>query len=254
MSAINTGSIDVNYPMPGVNNSSQGFRDNFSSIKANLDIAGTEIGDLQSKAIVKSALTGIPIDNNMNNTLMSNALTQGFRRTTYNLGNNLSGAVAVNCANGDVQFGSLTGNITVTFSGFAPSGTWSTVELYLTVSTANYTIGLPSSVSIGTKTLENYITTGSGGNIRILGSLGYDSPSVVHLIFSTKDCGTTIEVASGNRPRRATQIATTVPTTATGVQGDRAGTIAADTSFVYVCTANYDGVTAIWKKIALAPF
>lgn len=250
MSSINTGSINVNYPVPGQNNSSQGFRDNFTSIKTNLDIAGNEISDLQNKTIVKSALSGMPLDNNMNNTLITNALTQGFRQTTYNLGNSLSGTVSINCANGDFQYGSLTGSITLGFTGFAPSGTYSVVELYLTVSSANYTISLPGSVSVGKSTLENF----SGGNIRVLGSLGTDTPSIVHLVFSTKDCGTTIEVAPVNRPRRATQIATTVPTSAVGVQGDRAGTITSDSNYIYLCTGNYDGVTAIWKKVALVAF
>ena len=36
MSTINTNGLDVNYPIPGVNNNSQGFRDNFTSIKTNL--------------------------------------------------------------------------------------------------------------------------------------------------------------------------------------------------------------------------
>jgi hypothetical protein len=254
MSAINTGSIDVTYPVPGVNNSSQGFRDNFTSIKNNLDIAGSEIGDLQSKSIVKSGLTGISLDNNMNNTLISNALTQGFRQTTYNLGNNLSGTVNLNCENGDVQYGTLTGNITLGFSGFAPAGTWSVVQAYLIVNSANYTIGLPSSVSIGVKTLENYVSTGSGGNIRIQGSLGADSPSIVHLLFATKDCGINIEVIPVNRPRKATQITNTVPASSIGSQGDRAGAIAADANYIYVCTADYNGSTSIWKRAALGSF
>ena len=45
-SAINTGSMNVSYPTPGVNNSSQGMRDNWASIKTNLDSAGTEITDM----------------------------------------------------------------------------------------------------------------------------------------------------------------------------------------------------------------
>ncbi len=254
MSAINTGSIDVTYPVPGVNNSSQGFRDNFTAIKNNLDIASSELSDLQSKSILKSGLNGIPLDNNVNNTLISNALTQGFRQTTYNLGNNLSGTVNLNCENGDVQYGTLTGNITLSFSGFAPAGTWSVMHAYFTVSTANYTIGLPSSVNVGTRTLENYVSTGSGGNIRILGSLGADTPSVIHLIFATKDCGISIEVSSGNRPRKATQITTTVPSTSIGAQGDCAGAIAADANYIYVCTANYNGSSSIWKRVALVSF
>ena len=53
MSTINTNALDVNYPIPGVNNNSQGFRDNFASIKTNLNTAATEITDLQNKVVVK---------------------------------------------------------------------------------------------------------------------------------------------------------------------------------------------------------
>ena len=49
MSTINTNGINVNYPVPGENNSSEGFRTNFTSISNNLDIAGNEITELQQK-------------------------------------------------------------------------------------------------------------------------------------------------------------------------------------------------------------
>ena len=42
-SAINTNGINVNYPVPGINNSSQGFRDNFTAIRTDLNTAATEI-------------------------------------------------------------------------------------------------------------------------------------------------------------------------------------------------------------------
>ena len=87
MSSINTNPININYPVPGVNNNSQGFRDNFASIVTNLNAAGTEITDLQNKVVVKQALTGTTVNNDMANTLFSNASTRSFRATTYNLGN-----------------------------------------------------------------------------------------------------------------------------------------------------------------------
>ena len=73
MSTINTNGINVDYPVPGENNSTQGFRDNFTSIKNNLNTASTEITELQDKAVLKQGLTGVAIDNNMANTLISNA-------------------------------------------------------------------------------------------------------------------------------------------------------------------------------------
>jgi len=46
-------------------------------------------------------------------------------------------------------------------------------------------------------------------------------------------------------------INTSKTATATGTSGDVAGSISWDGTNLYVCTANYDGVTAIWKKLVL---
>jgi plastocyanin len=44
----------------------------------------------------------------------------------------------------------------------------------------------------------------------------------------------------------------TVPTTSKGQAGDKAGTLAANSSFIYYCTTDYtDGVANIWKRVAL---
>ena len=74
--------MNVNYPLPGVNNSTQGFRDNFNSIKNNLDIAASEISQLQITSILKSALPGQTLDNNMANAVLSNVALRGARNTT----------------------------------------------------------------------------------------------------------------------------------------------------------------------------
>ena len=46
-------------------------------------------------------------------------------------------------------------------------------------------------------------------------------------------------------------ITTTKTATGVGSAGDVAGSIAWDTTNLYVCTANYDGSTAVWKKLVL---
>jgi hypothetical protein len=54
--------IDVTYPVAGVDNDTQGFRDNFSNIKNALNVADAEISDVQlkvNKLIPLSDLTGI---------------------------------------------------------------------------------------------------------------------------------------------------------------------------------------------------
>ena len=160
MSTINTNALDVNYPIPGVNNNSQGFRDNFASIKTNLNTAATEITDLQNKVVVKSALSGSSLNNDMANTIISNAATRSFRATTYNLGNSLSGTVLVDVSLGDVQYGTVAGNITFQFGNWAPTGTQSNVQLQLAISNANSFISFPSEMVINENTvvttLENF--------------------------------------------------------------------------------------------------
>ena len=41
------------------------------------------------------------------------------------------------------------------------------------------------------------------------------------------------------------------PSTSVGSNGDKAGMIAWNSSYVYVCIADYDGSTAIWKRATL---
>jgi hypothetical protein len=41
-----------------------------------------------------------------------------------------------------------------------------------------------------------------------------------------------------------------VPTTSIGISSDMIGSVAFDSTYMYYCTANYDGVTNIWKRTA----
>jgi len=227
-SAINTNGINVNYPVPGVNNSSQGFRDNFSAIKTNLNTASTEISDLQSKVVVKQALTGTIVDNNMANTLISNAVTRSFRASTYNLGNALSGTVVIDASLGDVQYGTIAGNTTIQLAGWAPSGTQSNVQLELAISNANAVISFPSTVSMtgnyGVELLENFSNVGNVPTVTIPNGV-----TQLEYRLSTVDCGNTVTIEPFNRPRISTQVQQRI-VPPTGLPGDVTGTIAIDTS------------------------
>lgn len=252
MSAINTNGINSNYPVPGINNNTQGFRDNFATIKTNLDTASTELTDLQSKVIVKSALSGSSLNNDMANTLISNALVKSFRATTYNLGNSLSGTVTIDLTKGDVQYGTVSANTTIQFAGWAPTGTQSNVQLQLNVSNANAVVSLPNTVALtgtfGVETIENFANV---ANVPTL--TAPNGVSKMAFNFSTIDCGANVMIEPVNRPRKTTQISVRTPANI-GSVGDRAGTTCVDSSYMYVCTGNYDGSTAIWKRISLSSF
>ena len=228
MSTINTNPINVNYPVPGVNNNSQGFRDNFASIVTNLNAAGTEITDLQNKVVVKQALIGTTINNDMANTLISNASTRSFRATTYNLGNAIAGTVLVNVSLADVQYGTVAANTTINFGSWAPSGTQSNVQLNLSISNNLSTISFPANVVLspdtGATTLEHY--SNIGGNLAVTVPNGV---SQLNYLISTTDCGNTLYISPINRPRISTQVQQRlVPPT--GLPGDVNGDVAVSPS------------------------
>lgn len=243
MSTINTNPLNVNYPVPGINNNSQGFRDNFQNIKVNLDIAANEITDLQNKAVLKSALanTSGAINNDMANTLISNASTRSFRSTSYNLGNALSGTVLVDASLADVFYGNVSNNISLQFGSWAPTQTQQTIYLQIgkdPTSNTDFNIQFPpeavyDSKNFGLTALQNY---SGNGNVSFPNDV-----SLLNLRISTLDCGNTFYIEPVNMSAQTAQIQTRTPPP-TGFLGDVAGTVAVDADYLYVCTADYDAV------------
>ena len=81
MSSINPNKIYVTYPIAGQDNDSHGFRDNFTNIKNNFTFEYDELADLQSKAVLKSALNGSTLDNTLTYTSLNtsgNVLATGL--------------------------------------------------------------------------------------------------------------------------------------------------------------------------------
>ena len=242
MSTINTSGINTDYPKPGVNNNSQGFRDNFSAIKNNIITAAAEITDLQNNVVVKSPLNGTAVSNDMADTLISNALTRSFRASTFNLGNSLQGPVVVDVSKGDVQYGAITGDTTLSFTGWAVTGMQSNVELQLAVSNSAAAVYFPAQITsancYGVTSLENYTETGGTGKVTI-------PAGVCQLDYrlSSVDCGTTITIEPYNRPRRSSQIRNRTPMPL-GSLGDELGAVAVDANYIYVCTGTYNSTQA----------
>ena len=271
MSAINTNGINTSYPVAGVNNNTQGFRDNFTSIKNNLTTAATELTDLQNKVIVKSALKGSSLNNDMANTMISNVLTKSFRASTYNLGNNISETQVVNVSQGDVQYGTIVGNTTLSFGGWAPEGTQSNVEVIFNIdaNAAGSVITLPSTkigpelqptegMTLSVKTLENYDSSNNFVGFPTADATFTNTLTIpygvnkLHYVFSSTDCGSTIEVTPVDRPRKAASVVTRTPS-GIGQVGDTAGSVCMDGSNYYICVADYDGANTIWQALVPSP-
>lgn len=210
MSKINTGPIDTDYPVPGVVNTTQGFRTNFASIKDNLDTANTEITELQNLVLVKQPLANVPFNNDMSGTLISNALISTFRHTTQNLGNNISGLLNIDVSQADVQQVGISNSVYLQFNNWpSVSGNQVAVQSNVQVvinrvnTVAPLNIYFPPTVNQGTVSLENYNGNGTGGFVTMPVNV-----SSLHFNFTTTNAGSNVEVQPLNRPRRPS-----VPTT-----------------------------------------
>tara|TARA_R100001510_G_C7653334_1_gene211474 strand:+ start:3066 stop:3413 length:348 start_codon:yes stop_codon:yes gene_type:complete len=61
-------------------------------------------------------------------------------------------------------------------------------------------------------------------------------------------------VVSAQNAFRQIAMKQATPSSSIGASGDGAGMIAWDTAYIYICTANYDGKTTIWKRVALSTY
>jgi hypothetical protein len=84
-SAIVPGNIDGTFPIAGQDNSSQGFRDNFTAIKNNFTTAATEITNLQANKASTDANTSF------NDKVVSRATLKDTAETVYAHGTVSSG-------------------------------------------------------------------------------------------------------------------------------------------------------------------
>jgi hypothetical protein len=193
-SDINPNLIDGAYPVAGQDNNSQGFRDNFTNTRTNFQYAEDEINDLQAKVILKSALVGTTLDNNMNDSLLYAAKIQDFSATRAAIATT-SGTVLVNYASGHYQTVTTSGSITLSFSNFPSSGSYGWVRVQIAVTNVSHTLTLPSAVSLGLSGIQG-ISPGTPGvtNIITFGATG-----TFEFQFTTSDGGVTITLFDLNR-------------------------------------------------------
>jgi hypothetical protein len=187
-SAINPNNIDGAYPVAGQDNNSQGFRDNFTNTKTNFQYAADEITDLENKAVLKAALTGTVLDNNMLGSVLYNAQLQQMSNTVVALGT-LSGSVNINYPAGSYQTVTTSGSISLAFTNFTAAGTQSLVLVQVTVASVAHTLTLPAAVSVnatGIQGLESSV-------------IEFAATGTYTFQFVTSNGGTTITVSEVNK-------------------------------------------------------
>jgi len=188
-SSINPQNIDANYPVAGVPNNTQGFRDNFTNIQTNFTYAKNEITDLENKAILKSALTGTTLDNNMADQLIYSALIRDFSGSIVQ-NTVTSGSVTLDYSSGHYQTVSTSGSVSLGFTNFPVAGTVGMMRVQINITNTAYTVTLPAAVTLGVIGIQ-----GISSNVITFGATGY-----YEFGFVTSDGGTTVTVFDLNRP------------------------------------------------------
>lgn len=132
-SDINTAKINVNFPKPGIDNDTQGFRTNFGEIKTNIDRAKSEIEDLQNNTAKTNE------DTNFNGSVIENAQLKNTAKTVFDLGNTATDKT-VKFDDGDVHTVSVGGDVVITVAGWPDQDQYAELLLMLTADETTRTI------------------------------------------------------------------------------------------------------------------
>lgn len=188
-SQINPNTIDTAYPVAGQDNSTQGFRDNFSFIKQNFTYAASEITAIQSNTAVTNGT------NYFNNNIQYGGRIQNYSEVRAALGN-VSGTANISYAAGHYQTMTLNGNTTVAFSDFPSGSNNGFLTLAVTVANTAYTMTLPAAVGTGSSAASLNGIQGINGQ-----TVTFNSTGTYELEFNSNDGGSSIFLSERTRPR-----------------------------------------------------
>jgi hypothetical protein len=146
-SLINTSELDTEYPIPGQDNDSQGFRDNFTNIKGNLDSAKTEIEELQNTTVKVNADTTFLTTSQGNPTTLNRANLKSFSTVKFPVAPSdeikTGTTLTLNFADGDYQvyqFSQATMRFSFNNEGWPGAGRVGKLTLELTSSREGGTV------------------------------------------------------------------------------------------------------------------
>lgn len=186
--------IDSAYPVAGVDNDTQGFRDNFSIIKDNFASAKSEIESLQDNTVKLNAA------NNFNGTYIIDANLQSSTEKYFTLGTDVNDDINISFENGHYQtvtVGTEGNEITFTLADWPlpeSSGGGNedrfakmTLEIY---ASENYEVSETVTINIELEGAGTLRTNGGWNTRSISKSAQKDSPLIIE--FWTYDGGSNV--------------------------------------------------------------
>jgi hypothetical protein len=140
--------------------------------------------------VLKQALTGTTLDNDMLGSVLANATLEDMAYTRLALGS-VSSSQTINYAAAMFQTLTTTGSVSLAFSNFPPAGSTGVVNVQVTVTSVAHTLTLPAAVSINNQGIQGLNTSTNTITFAATGTYGFE--------FATSDGGTTITVNETNK-------------------------------------------------------
>jgi hypothetical protein len=190
-SNVNPFNINGNYPIAGQDNDSQGFRDNFTNIRNNFAFIKAEVEDIQNKALLKSALIGTNLNNDLLNGQLLNVQVKNITETVFDWGTT-AGEFDLDITDGNIQkidsFGSIKIGQILNWPGTLQ---FSRLFVYLTVNSTAHTFELPTGITTDLTAIPGYRN----------GIVTFAETGSYIFEFSSADSGSTVfvrELTRGN--------------------------------------------------------
>lgn len=214
---------NVDFPIPGVDNDTQGFRDNFNYIVSALNTASDEITSLQIDV------------NSLINTGIAGTLSQTLSTITESISYLKIASANTNTRISNIETLDISNRLTKLETLSATTSTRiSLVEGSITSAQGNINT-IQSNITI----LQGNVTTLQGNVTSLQGNVTSVQGNISTLQNQISSLNSNI----------STQYRSSAPTSSKGDQGDVKGMVYADSSTIYVCYANYStGLPDIWAK------
>lgn len=151
-SQVSGSSINTNFPIPGQNNSSQGFRDNFAAIKIALTRTAVELTQLRQNAVFKNPVDGLSAQgNDYNYGKIVKPQLVSHTESFVDLGQQ-AGSVYIDFLRGNFQKLTVYSDVGPTFRNIPAGNQSATIKIWFKVMNPGAICYLPESVVYGNQT------------------------------------------------------------------------------------------------------
>ena len=177
--------IDEEYPKAGIDNDTQGFRDNFGIIKTALSQASTEIGTLQTRtAGIETSATEDGAD--FSGQEISNAVLRQNQHKVLDGGTSNQATFTLDFGNGDHQLLVLDRNVSFDFDGFPNANSARMIIELNAVGSTSRTATFFTDGVVPIKKSSNFPTTVT---VAGTGTVGLGDPILIEVIVRARTNG-----------------------------------------------------------------